>query len=116
MEPPTSFWAALEALLTRSRLVIDRPRGTPHPRYPDSLMPLDYGYLESTTGSDGAPVDVWRGSGPERVVAVACTVDMLKGDVELKLLVGCTVDEIERVRRWHDGGGQRVLVIERSPE
>lgn len=114
MDAPADFWDALERLLARSPLVIDRPRGTPHPRYPDSRMPLDYGYLEGSRGSDGAPVDIWRGSGPPRLDAVACTVDLTRGDVELKLLVGCSKEEIDRVRRWHDNGGQRVLVIERG--
>jgi inorganic pyrophosphatase len=40
-----AFWRSLDSLVSESRLVIDRPCGTPHPRYPDFMYPLDYGYL-----------------------------------------------------------------------
>jgi inorganic pyrophosphatase len=39
------FWQALDSLISMSEIVIDRPRGTTHPRYPDFIYPLDYGYL-----------------------------------------------------------------------
>jgi inorganic pyrophosphatase len=39
------FWSRLDELLATSRLVIDRPKGTRHPRYPEVIFPLDYGYL-----------------------------------------------------------------------
>jgi len=41
---------------------IDRPRGTAHPRFPEFIYPLDYGYLEGPQGGDGNAVDVWRGA------------------------------------------------------
>jgi inorganic pyrophosphatase len=41
----TDFWCRLDDLVAHSRLCIDRPRGSPHPRYPAFVYPLDYGYL-----------------------------------------------------------------------
>ena len=38
-----SFWEALDRLAANSRLVIDRPQGSAHPRYPDLIYPYDYG-------------------------------------------------------------------------
>lgn len=94
MDENPQFWQALDTLLTRSRLVIDRPRGTGHPRFPEMVYPLDYGYLEGTTAMDGEGVDLWLGSGePSRVDAVLCVVDLPKGETELKLLCGCTEEE-----------------------
>ncbi len=90
-----AFWQAVDDLVVGSRLVIDRAKGTRHPRYPDFVYPLDYGYLEGTTTVDGGGVDVWRGSLSEtEVVAVLCTIDLVKKDVEIKLLVGCTPEEV----------------------
>jgi inorganic pyrophosphatase len=97
------FWTRLDGLVASHELVIDRPRGTTHPRFPGLVYPLDYGYLKGTSGGDGSEVDVWRGSQtPSHLVAVVCTVDVLKGDVEAKLLLGCTVQEIDTVRRFHN--------------
>ena len=89
-----SFWTYLDELLESAEVVIDRPKGSPNPRYPSLVYPLDYGYLKGTSGSDGSEVDVWRGTRtPARLDAVVCTVDALKRDVEVKLLVGCPAEE-----------------------
>lgn len=82
MEYNPQFWQALDQLLARSALVIDRPKGSSHPRFPEMVYPLDYGYLENTASMDGEGVDVW-------------VVDLPKGDVEVKLLYGCTPQERE---------------------
>ena len=62
MKPDGSFWKAMTELLTTSVIVIDRPKGSTHPRYGEAICPLDYGYLENTTSSDGSGIDVWLGS------------------------------------------------------
>jgi hypothetical protein len=45
-------------LVRSSELVIERPRGSCHPRHPAIVYPLDYGYLKSTSSSDvhGSPM------------------------------------------------------------
>ena len=91
------FWAALDSLATESVLVIDRPKGTAHPRYPDFIYPVDYGYLKDTTSMDGAGIDVWVGTGEQTIDAILCTVDLLKRDAEIKLLIGCTEEETRLV-------------------
>jgi inorganic pyrophosphatase len=59
------FWQKLDQLVTTSNLIIDRPQGTTHPRYPTSIYPFDYGYLEGTKGGDEDGIDVceqWNNS------------------------------------------------------
>jgi inorganic pyrophosphatase len=89
----SGFWEYLDSLVESSRLVIDRPKGSTHPRYPKLVYPLNYGYLEGTKGGDGQGVDVWVGSCPGVVDAVLVTVDLEKRDVEVKILLGCTSEE-----------------------
>lgn len=62
MEPETAFWQGVTELLITNSLIIDRPKGSPHPRYPQMIYPLDYGYLENTTSADSGGIDVWLGS------------------------------------------------------
>jgi hypothetical protein len=64
LAPPEggTFWRALDALVAASAVVVDRPRGSRHPRYPERTYPLDYGFLDGTRSGDGAGVDVWLGS------------------------------------------------------
>lgn len=109
------FWTVLEALVAGCQVVIDRPVGTAHPRYPAHIYPLDYGYLADTMTADGAGIDVWVGSlGTRQVVGVVCTVDTGKRDTEIKLLLGCTRAEAETVHRVHNQGTQAGLLIWRD--
>ncbi|AXU16760.1 hypothetical protein CRV15_27105 [Streptomyces clavuligerus] len=82
-----------------ARLVVDRPRDSRHPRVPQAVYPVDYGYLDGTTSGDGEGVDVFRGSARGAgVVGVFLTADLVKRDVEVKVLLDCTEDEIDRIR------------------
>ncbi len=109
-----AFWQALDMLVETSTITIDRPKGSAHPRYPDFLYPLDYGYLAGTASGDGAGIDVWVGSLPEqRVTALLCTVDLGKRDAEIKLLLGCTQEEARDLLAIHNWGTQSAILIER---
>ena len=80
-----SFWETLDSLVNNSEIVIDRPKGTAHPKYPDFIYKVDYGYLKNTSSMDGVGIDVWVGSGNERIDAIMCTVDLMKRDSEIKI-------------------------------
>ena len=101
--PNSAFWDALDWLYRHSKIIIDRPKGTAHPRYSSFIYPLDYGYLENTSSLDGGGIDVYVGSQKDRKIdAILCTVDTLKKDSEIKLLVGCTAEEKELVYQMHN--------------
>lgn len=93
MTTSPDFWSSIDKLVENSEIVIDRPKGSAHPRYPDYIYPLDYGYLEGTSSMDGGGIDVWIGSSGKAVDAIICTVDLVKKDSEIKLLIGCTEEE-----------------------
>ena len=52
------FWKALDELASNSEIVIDRPRGSAHPRFPNFIYKVDYGYLKDTTSMDGAGIEI----------------------------------------------------------
>ena len=97
------FWKAVDTLVSSGKIVIDRPKGTSHPRFSNIKYNVDYGYIENTASMDGSGIDVWRGSLCNNTVnAVVCIVDLMKRDSEIKLLVGCTEDEINTVYEFHN--------------
>ncbi len=96
------FWQALDRLVAASQIVIDRPKGSVHPRYPDFRYRMDYGYLKNTASMDGEGIDVWVGTKDRRVTAVMCIVDLEKRDSEIKLLIGCTEEETAMVYETHN--------------
>ena len=103
MNIPEKYWDLLNELVDRSDIVIERPKGTSHPRFPELLYPLDYGYLANTRSSDGDAVDVWVGSlNSRRISGVVCTV---------KLLLGCTMEETDMILNIHNQGTQAAFFI-----
>ncbi len=115
MENQELFWQALERLVAESEIVIDRPKQTAHPKYSDMIYPLDYGYLKNTTAMDGGGIDVYVGSDEERTVkAVLCIVDLLKRDSEIKILIGCTKEEIAEANQFQNhSNNMKALLIYR---
>jgi inorganic pyrophosphatase len=98
-----SFWIKLQHLIDDSQAIIDRPRGSTHPRYPDFIYPLDYGYLEATQSADHGGIDLWVGSQAERVLTgIIVTVDLTKRDSEIKILLGCSDLDIQTILAVHN--------------
>ena len=96
------FWKALDELVSNSEIVIDRPRGSAHPRFPNFIYKVDYGYLKDTASMDGGGIDVWVGSGEKKIDAIMCIVDLRKKDSEIKILVGCTEEEKLDIYKTHN--------------
>jgi inorganic pyrophosphatase len=110
------FWQQANELLAASEIIIDRPRRSSYPRYPDGRYPLNYRFLAQTGAGDGSDIDVWVGSLPERrVTGAIATIDALKRDAEVKLLISCTREEVAKVtqvRLTPDGYRSLNLVFE----
>lgn len=97
------FWSVLDKLVGQSKIVIDRPKGTAHPRFSDFIYQVDYGYLENTCSMDGEGIDVWVGTKATREIdAIMCIVDFAKKDSEIKILIGCTEEEKEIIYKTHN--------------
>ena len=116
IESNEAFWEAVDNLINTTKLVIDRPKGTHHPGFPEIIYPADYGYLENTTSMDGHGIDVWRGTKPSGIFdAIICTIDLMKRDSEIKLLIGCTAHERRMMMEFHNHGElMKGLLLERA--
>ena len=97
------FWKAIDTLVASGEIVIDRPKGSVHPNFSQIRYEVDYGYIKNTTSMDGGGIDIWRGSLPSASVnALICTVDLLKRDSEIKILIGCTEEEMNIIYDFHN--------------
>lgn len=62
----------LTAYLGRHVLVtVDRPAGSRHPRHPDLVYPMNYGFLPGTISGDGMAIDVY-------VLGIDAPVDLIE--------------------------------------
>ena len=104
MEFDTLFWQGMGQLINTNTIVVDRPKGKPHPRYSHLIYPLDYGYHENTTASDGDGIDVWMGNvnanKSKTLTGILCTFDKIKRDAEIKLLLDCTQEDIQIIQQF----------------
>lgn len=118
LENNAFFWQKLDTLFLSSKLVVDRPRNTTHYKYSNLVYPVDYGYLTDTTGSDQAPVDVFKGSVKSNLVgAIVISADILKKDCEVKLLIGCSEEEEKEVLVFlNQTEFQKAILVRRGNE
>ena len=108
------FWSTVEALVEASEIIIDRPKDSRHPMHSMVAYPLDYGYLKGTQSGDQAGIDIWIGSHPNQDInAIVCTIDLEKSDAEIKILIGCTEDDVARILRFHNQGSQSAILLQR---
>ena len=90
----SEFWEYLERIVKENEIVIDRPKGTAHPKYKNIVYIADYGYIKNTKSMDGGGIDVFIGSEVNKNIdAIICTIDMVKKDSEIKILIGCNEKE-----------------------
>ena len=109
------FWIAIDKLIADSKIIIDRPKGSRHPKYNDCIYKLDYGYLENTSSMDGGGIDVWRGSLDENICdAIVCTIDLIKRDSEIKIVIGCNETEKDIIMQSFDNENMKGIMIHRK--
>nr|MBN1230067.1 inorganic pyrophosphatase [Anaerolineae bacterium] len=115
MSHPPEFWTRLDDVVAAYPITIDRPKGTHHPDYPETIYPVDYGHLEGVAAMDGGNVDVWIGStGYAQVDGIICTVDTARQDIEIKILFSCTPDEMNQIAAVMNTGQMSGLLITRK--
>lgn len=111
----SEFWDYLQTLVNTSHIVLDRPKGSTHPRFVHQAYPVSYGYLEGTTSIDSGGVDIWVGTLCDgKVVGVLCTVDLLKKDTELKIIYDCTDEEIQSILDFINYDQMRAVYLKRE--
>lgn len=116
LENNVFFWQKLDTLILSSELVIERKKNTAHPNYPNLIYPVDYGYFTDTVSTDSEEVDMFFGTnGTQRVQAVVVCVDILKKDVEIKVLMGCTDEEELAILRFlNQTDFQKAIIVRRG--
>lgn len=80
------------------------------------IYEVDYGYLEGTLSSDGEAIDIWIGSiENQKADAIICTIDLVKKDLEIKILKNCTDSEKRKIYEFHNKtSNMKGLLVERK--
>lgn len=55
-------------------ITIDRPLGSAHPKFPDHIYPINYGYIEGIKAGDGDDIDVFVLEPDKPVESIKATI------------------------------------------
>ncbi len=118
LENNAYFWQKIDTLYFSNRLVIAREKGSTHPKYHNLVYPVDYGYLEDTQNKESDGVPVYKGSMSDfMVTTLVVAADILKKEIDVKLLVGCSPQEEEDILRFlNQTDFQKSVLVRRSSE
>ncbi|MGI6608881.1 MAG: Inorganic pyrophosphatase [Erysipelotrichaceae bacterium] len=110
------FWQKIDTLYLSSDLVISRPRNSVHPAYKNLVYPVDYGYLKDLHGENPDHISVYRGTlDATNVSSLVVCADVLKRDIEVKLLVGCNEQEVNSILEFlNQTDFQKSVVVNRG--
>jgi len=116
MKYDAKFWEYLEKVVKNNEIVIDRPKGTSHPKYKDIKYIVDYGYIKNTKSMDGSGIDVFVGSKNSKDIdAIICNIDLSKNDSEIKVLIGCTEEEKDEIYNFMNSWeSMKAIIITRT--
>lgn len=108
------FWQKLDTIYLSSELIIDKPKGFVHPLYANLIYPVDYGYLSDTIAVNEG-ISTYRGSAKTGLQHVIISADILKKDLEVKLLVDCSEEEVKEILLFlNQTDLQKSVLISRS--
>lgn len=95
-------------------IVIDRPIGSAHPKYPDLIYPINYGYIPGVLGGDGEELDAYLlgvDTPVSEYTAKVIAISHRNNDIEDKLIAapeGCNYtaqqihDAVKFQERYYD--------------
>ncbi len=108
------FWQKIDTLYSSATLEICHRKGESHPEYADMFYPVDYGRLKEANGERG--VCVYKGSQKHTAVkAIVVATDILKRELDVKLLIGCDEEEEDAVLRFlNQTDFQKTVLIRRG--
>lgn len=112
------FWQKLDTLLLSSNFILKQVAGSSHAQYSNLIYPVDYGYLSDTLSPDQQGIPMYKGAlSSHQVSTIIVAADILNKDIEVKLLVGCTPEQEDKILRFvNQTDYQKTILIRRSNE
>lgn len=107
------FWQKIDSLVLSTNIVISQPKESHHPEYLNMVYPVDYGYLTDTDA-----IKVFKGSlKSTKVESIMIVGDILKRDLEVKLLMGCNEEEEKKILHFiNQTDYQKGILVRRGNE
>lgn len=112
------FWQKVDTLYLSSGFRQTRKKGDVHPVFKNLIYPTDYGHVIDTKSISGEGVSVYAGSkSRSTITALVVAADILAKELDVKVLVGCTDEEVDEILRFlNQTDYQKTVLIRRGKE
>lgn len=112
------FWQKIDTLVSSSKLMIAYNEGETHKEFKNLVYPVPYGYLCDLVNDKDLGIAFFKGSrSSNRVEALILAADILKKDLEPKLLIGCTEEEeMDILHFLNQTDLQKTILVRRGQE
>ena len=110
------FWQKVDSLYITGGFTRTKKKGEVHDRFKNLIYPVDYGRVADLKGVSENGVSVYAGSGNRNTVsALVIAADILAKELDVKILAGCTEEEIDTVLRFlNQTEFQKTVLIRRG--
>lgn len=117
LENNAFYWQKLDTLYHSSELSIERKKNSIHPNYANLVYPVDYGYLKDMIDKT-VSIGIFKGTQKSNSIqAIAVSADILKKDCEVKLIVGCSEEELMSIMLFlNQTDFQKAILVQRGSE
>ncbi|MFV0480004.1 MAG: Inorganic pyrophosphatase [Anaerorhabdus sp.] len=111
------FWQKVDTLIFSNHLELLYHKGDKHDQHPQLSYPVDYGSLRESQQSEES-LYVFKGSQKASGCnAMVVTADILKKEIEVKLLLDCTEEEEKRILEFLNKTDlQKAVLMRRGDE
>lgn len=108
------FWQKVDTIFLSSNVHIIRHKGEVHPQFKNLVYPTEYGHLDET--GNGNPISVYMGTkNHSEITGLIVAADILQKTIDVKLLLGCTEEEVNDVLHFlNQTDFQKTVLIRRG--
>ena len=108
------FWQKVDTIFLSSNVNIIRHKGEVHPQFKNLIYPTEYGHLDET--GNGNPISVYMGTkNHSEITGLIVAADILQKPIDVKLLLGCTEEEVNDVLHFlNQTDFQKTVLIRRG--
>lgn len=113
------FWQKVDTLIMSNNVNITKHAGDSHDSIPGLIYPVDFGYVQDTTGTGNRMIEAYQGSANNQklVEAMIVSCNILDKDIEVKLLINCDEEEISKIVKFLNSTDfQKALLIRRGSD
>lgn len=112
------FWQKLDTLILSSGMQRLASAGEPSPEYPRLVYPCDYVKIGEVSENGGTPLYCFIGSQKERqATALIVQADILERELLVKVLIGCSEEEIEKIIKFINAAEfQKAILVRRGSD